>query len=47
MSVGALWAGIEVRLAVEANTYAARTYASNHRNVDVLNQPIQKVEQSI
>lgn len=30
MSLGAKWAGIDVRVAVEINQFAARTYAHNH-----------------
>ncbi|MBV9158353.1 MAG: DNA cytosine methyltransferase [Acidobacteriaceae bacterium] len=43
MSIGALWAGIDVRLAIEADKYAAETYSKNHRSVDVQNTRIQTV----
>jgi DNA (cytosine-5)-methyltransferase 1 len=43
MSVGAIWAGVEVRLAIEADEYAAATYAKNHLGVDVQNTLIQHV----
>src|ERR1700691_350664 len=43
MSVGALWAGVEVRLAVEADECAAATYAKNHLGVSVQNTLIQRV----
>ncbi len=43
MSVGARWAGVEVRLAVEADRHAAATYAGNHRGVRVINSPVQTV----
>ncbi len=43
MSVGARWAGVEVRLAIESDKYAAATYAKNHLGVHVQNMPIQRV----
>ncbi len=43
MSVGAIWSGLEVRLAIEADENAAATYAKNHPGVDVQNTPIQHV----
>ena len=44
MSVGASWAGVEVRVAIEAELlHAAETYAANHPNVDLIVSPVQKV----
>jgi len=43
MSLGARWAGVRIRLAVEADPHAAKTYAANHPNVSVINSPIEEV----
>ena len=43
MSLGAHWAGVQVRVAVEADPHAAATFARNHTGVAVLNKPIQDV----
>jgi len=43
MSVGALAAGIEVRLALEIDKHAAATYASNHPNVPLLQCDIREL----
>ncbi len=43
MSLGAHWAGIDVRIAVEADPHAAATFARNHVGVEVINRPIQEV----
>jgi DNA (cytosine-5)-methyltransferase 1 len=43
MSLGARWAGIDVRVAVEADRHAAATFAQNHVGVTVINKPIQEV----
>ena len=44
MSIGAEWAGLRVRMAIEADPYAAKTYASNHSHVELIHSPIQHVE---
>jgi DNA (cytosine-5)-methyltransferase 1 len=46
MSLGALAAGIDLRIAVEANPYAAMSYAYNHRNVRLLVQDIRRLRMS-
>ena len=43
MSVGALAAGVEVKVAVEIDKYAAITYKVNHPNVKLLNKDIREV----
>lgn len=43
MSVGATMAGVNVRLAVEADPHAAATYAHNHPSVRLINSDIRKV----
>jgi DNA (cytosine-5)-methyltransferase 1 len=43
MSLGASMAGVEVLCAVEANKWAARTYAHNHKNASVIPKPIQSL----
>lgn len=43
MSLGARWAGVQVRVAVEADPHAAATFARNHRGVAVIDKPIQDV----
>jgi DNA (cytosine-5)-methyltransferase 1 len=43
MSVGARWAGVDVRLAVEADPHSATTYSKNHLGVKMLNTPIERV----
>jgi len=44
MSLGASWAGIDVRLAVEIDPYAARTYVANHPDTRVLLRDIRSVK---
>ena len=46
MSLGALAAGIDLKIAVEANSYAAMSYRYNHRNVRLLVQDIRKLRMS-
>jgi DNA (cytosine-5)-methyltransferase 1 len=43
MSLGAQWAGVQVKVAVEANRHAAATFASNHPEVVMIPRPIQKI----
>lgn len=43
MSLGATWAGIDVRVAIEADVHAATTYSRNHPGVLVLNQRVETV----
>ncbi len=46
MSLGASTAGVDVRLAVEANRHAAATYARNHRDTTVLSKDVRKLQPS-
>jgi DNA (cytosine-5)-methyltransferase 1 len=43
MSVGAIAAGVEVKVAVEIDKYAAITYRANHPDTLVLNEDVRKV----
>ena len=43
MSLGAQLAGIDVVLAVEADPYAAKTYAANHANTTVFNDDVRRL----
>jgi DNA (cytosine-5)-methyltransferase 1 len=43
MALGAKQAGINVKLAIEADTYAAATYRHNHPNAKVITDDIRKV----
>jgi DNA (cytosine-5)-methyltransferase 1 len=43
MSLGAQWAGVRVRFAVELDVHAAKTYAANHPYVSVINTRIENV----
>jgi DNA (cytosine-5)-methyltransferase 1 len=43
MSLGAKWAGVQVKVAIEADPHAAKTFMANHPGVVVINKPIQKV----
>jgi DNA (cytosine-5)-methyltransferase 1 len=43
MSVGAISAGVDVKVAVELDKYAAITYRSNHLHTKVINEDIRKV----
>jgi DNA (cytosine-5)-methyltransferase 1 len=43
MSLGAIQAGIDVRLAVESDPHAASTYAYNHPNTRVFADNIEKL----
>jgi DNA (cytosine-5)-methyltransferase 1 len=45
MSLGAERAGVRVKVAVEADLHAARTFALNHSDTRVLAQPIQTIKQ--
>jgi DNA (cytosine-5)-methyltransferase 1 len=42
MSLGARMAGIDIKIAVEIDTYAAMTYAHNHKGVGLYNGDIRK-----
>jgi DNA (cytosine-5)-methyltransferase 1 len=44
LSLGARMAGIDVRLAVEKEPHAARTYAHNHLGTDVLVEDVKNIE---
>jgi len=44
MSLGATSAGVEVKVSVEADVHAAKTFAANHPRVQVINKPIQEVQ---
>lgn len=44
MSVGAMSAGIDVKVAVEIDRYAAFTYQANHPNTKILNEDVRNVE---
>ncbi len=44
MSLGARMAGIDVRLAVEKEPHAARTYAHNHPGTNVLVEDVKNIE---
>lgn len=44
MSTGAIMSGIDVRFAVEMDTYAASTFASNHQATKLLNCDIRTVQ---
>lgn len=46
MSIGARAAGIDVRVAVEIDKYAALTYANNHPDTIVLNDDVRNVQLS-
>lgn len=43
MSVGAMAAGVDVKVAVEIDKYAAITYQANHPNTKLLNEDVRKV----
>jgi len=43
MSLGAQWAGIEVKVAVEADQFAVETFAANHPEIDVVGARIETV----
>lgn len=44
MSVGAIAAGVDVKIAVEIDKYASITYQANHPNTKLLNEDIRKVK---
>ncbi|MEO7490346.1 MAG: DNA cytosine methyltransferase [Ferruginibacter sp.] len=44
MSIGAITAGIDVRVAVEIDKYAAMTYHANHPNTRLLNEDVRKIK---
>ncbi|MDO9228972.1 MAG: DNA cytosine methyltransferase [Syntrophales bacterium] len=44
MSLGARWAGVDVRLAVEIDPHATRTYKTNHPGTKVLTKDIRSVK---
>lgn len=44
MSVGATMAGVDIKLAIEIDKYAAMTYSLNHKETAVLNKDIRKVK---
>lgn len=43
MSLGALWAGIDVQLAVEIDPYASATYAKNHPSTRVITEDVRRI----
>lgn len=43
MGLGAARAGIDVKLAIEKNTYAAQTYLANHKNTTVVVDDIENI----
>ncbi len=45
MALGAVQAGVDVRLAIEADSYAAATYSHNHPTVKVLVEDIRNVRE--
>jgi DNA (cytosine-5)-methyltransferase 1 len=45
MSAGAIMAGIEIKLAVEIDKYAALTYSHNHKGTEVFNNDIRKLKE--
>ena len=45
MALGAASAGINVRLAVEADLYAAKTYAHNHPNTEIIAKDIRSIKE--
>ena len=45
LSLGARWAGIDVRLAVEKDYYAARTYKQNHPTTTIKNGDIRDIKE--
>ena len=44
MSLGAEWAGVKVKVAVEADPYAAATFRKNHPKTVVINESIESVK---
>ncbi len=44
MSIGAISAGVEVKVAVEIDKYAAITYQANHPHTKLLNEDVRKVK---
>ena len=44
MGLGAQYAGIDVAMAVEKNSYAAQTYLANHKNTTVVVDDIQNIK---
>lgn len=44
LSLGAQWAGIEVKTAIEMNQSAVKTYRRNHPNANVICQDIRKLD---
>jgi DNA (cytosine-5)-methyltransferase 1 len=44
MSVGAAMAGVETKLAIEIDSYAAQTFAHNHKEANVINADIRSVK---
>lgn len=45
MATGAVQAGIDVRMAVESNPYAAQTYMANHKGTTVVIDEIQNIKE--
>jgi DNA (cytosine-5)-methyltransferase 1 len=45
MATGAVMAGIDVRLAIESDTYAAQTYMANHKKTTVVIDKIQNIKE--
>lgn len=46
LSLGAEWAGITVRYAIEIDENSAKTYSKNHPNTQIIRQDISNVETS-
>ncbi len=44
MAVGAIQAGIEIQMAIEADPHAAATYSHNHSNIKLINGDIRRVK---
>ncbi|MDR0515851.1 MAG: DNA cytosine methyltransferase [Fibromonadaceae bacterium] len=45
MSLGASMAGIEVKMALEKDKYAAETFICNHKGVEMLNEDIRNLRE--
>ena len=45
MATGAKWAGVDVRIAVESDVYAAQTYLANHKGTAVVNDKIENIKE--
>ena len=45
MATGATLAGVDVRLAIESDAYAAQTYLANHKGTTVVNDKIENIKE--